>query len=105
MAEDNAIGFDSGSRRRFLTASAGVGALALAGCTQQGGSGPDDGGDSGSADDGSSEPETLSGEVNIAGSSTVFPLATAFAEIFQQDHPDVSINIQSTGSGGGFTSG
>ena len=102
MAEDNAIRFDSGSRRRFLTASAGVGALALAGCTQQGGSEPADDGGSGSADDGSSEPETLSGEVNIAGSSTVFPLATAFAEIFQQDHPDVSINIQSTGSGGGF---
>ncbi|PNW65468.1 UNVERIFIED_CONTAM: phosphate ABC transporter substrate-binding protein [Euhalothece sp. KZN 001] len=102
MADDNAIRFDSGSRRKFLTASAGVGAIALAGCTQQGGSEPADDGDSGSADDGSSEPETLSGEVNIAGSSTVFPLATAFAEIFQQDHPDVSINIQSTGSGGGF---
>jgi phosphate ABC transporter substrate-binding protein, PhoT family (TC 3.A.1.7.1) len=102
MADDNAIRFDSGSRRKFLTASAGVGAIALAGCTQQGGSGPADDGDSGSGDDGSSEPETLSGEVNIAGSSTVFPLATAFAEIFQQEHPDVSINVQSTGSGGGF---
>ena len=99
MADDNAIGFDSGSRRKFLTASAGVGAIALAGCTQQGGS---DDGDSGSADDGSSEPETLSGEINIAGSSTVFPVATALAEIFQQQNPDVNINIQSTGSGGGF---
>ncbi|MDR9411736.1 MAG: PstS family phosphate ABC transporter substrate-binding protein [Haloferacaceae archaeon] len=102
MADDNAIRFDSGSRRKFLTASAGVGAIALAGCTQQGGSEPADDGDSGSADDGSSEPETLSGEINIAGSSTVFPVATALAEIFQQQNPDVNINIQSTGSGGGF---
>jgi phosphate transport system substrate-binding protein len=44
----------------------------------------------------------LSGTIDIAGSSTVFPLATAMAERFRQDNPQVKINIQSTGSGGGF---
>jgi len=44
----------------------------------------------------------LSGEINITGSSTVFPLASAVAEEFQSMHSDVDISIQSTGSGGGF---
>lgn len=48
------------------------------------------------------EAGALSGEITIAGSSTVFPLAEAFAEDFQEDHPDVTISVQSTGSGGGF---
>jgi phosphate transport system substrate-binding protein len=32
----------------------------------------------------------------------VFPLATAFSELFKEDHPDVDFSLQSTGSGGGF---
>jgi len=88
----------STSRRKFLTAAGSAGALALAGCTQSG-----SGGDGGDGGDGSS----LSGTIDIAGSSTVFPLATAMAERFQSPdspsgHPEVNINIQSTGSGGGF---
>jgi len=78
------------SRRRFLGAAGGAGALALAGCTttQDGGDGGDGGG--------------LSGNINIAGSSTVFPLSVQLKERFQQEHSDVSISVQSTGSGGGF---
>ncbi|GAB3322676.1 PstS family phosphate ABC transporter substrate-binding protein [Haloplanus rallus] len=83
----------SASRRKFLTAAGSAGALALAGCTQSG----DDGGDGGDGGDGE-----LSGTIDIAGSSTVFPLATAMAERFQQEHSEVNVNIQSTGSGGGF---
>ena len=86
---------DSISRRNFLGAAGGAGALTLAGCTttQDGGGGDgEDGGDGGG----------LSGNVNIAGSSTVFPLATEMKEQFQTEHPDVNISIQSTGSGGGF---
>ena len=49
------------------------------------------------------EEGDLSGEVSIAGSSTVFPVAEALAEEFQRDHPDVSVSVQSTGSGGGFS--
>ena len=95
---------DSLSRRTFLGAAGGAGALALAGCTQSNPSGGGDGGDGGGGSDGSDGGSggQLSGEINIAGSSTVFPLATRMAELFREDHPDVRINIQSTGSGGGF---
>ncbi|WP_410766709.1 PstS family phosphate ABC transporter substrate-binding protein [Haloferax sp. DFSO60] len=88
------------SRRKFLIASGAVGVAGLAGCTESN-TGGSEGGDSEDSESGS-ESEGLSGEINIAGSSTVFPLATAMAERFQSDHSEVSINIQSTGSGGGF---
>jgi phosphate transport system substrate-binding protein len=78
------------SRRKFLTAAGSVGAVGLAGCTQEGSGGGGDGGDG------------LSGTIDVAGSSTVFPLATAMAERFQEQHAGVDINLQSTGSGGGF---
>jgi phosphate transport system substrate-binding protein len=83
------------TRRKSLAALAGVGALGLAGCTQSSGDGSDGG--SGDGDD------TLSGSINIAGSSTVFPLMSAIAEDFAEDNPEVSVDISSTGSGGGFS--
>jgi len=79
------------SRRKFLAATGSVGAVGLAGCTQ-----------SGSGGGGGGDGDGLSGTIDIAGSSTVFPLATAMAERFQSEHSGVNINIQSTGSGGGF---
>ncbi|WP_049984952.1 PstS family phosphate ABC transporter substrate-binding protein [Halobellus rufus] len=97
------------SRRKLLTAVGGLGAAGLAGCTQQNTGGDataeptaaDSDGDSsdGSGDGGS---QTLSGDIDIAGSSTVFPLATAMGERFEEQHSGVSISLQSTGSGGGF---
>ncbi|KAB1187712.1 MULTISPECIES: PstS family phosphate ABC transporter substrate-binding protein [Haloferax] len=91
------------SRRKFLIASGAAGIVGLAGCTENN-SGSSEGGNSGGSDGGSEggDSETLSGPVDIAGSSTVFPLATAMAERFRGENPDVNINIQSTGSGGGF---
>ncbi|WP_049984238.1 PstS family phosphate ABC transporter substrate-binding protein [Halorubrum sp. BV1] len=86
------------TRRKSLATLAGAGALALAGCTQSTGDGGDGGSD---GSDGGSD--SLSGSINIAGSSTVFPLMSAIAEDFAEDHPDVSIDISSTGSGGGFS--
>lgn len=83
---------DSVSRRNFLVGAGAAGVVGLAGCTTTT--------DGGSGDGGSGDG--LSGTIDIAGSSTVFPLATAMAERFEQEHPDVDINIQSTGSGGGF---
>jgi len=88
MTEDPTSGHLS--RRTFLAATGTVGTIGLAGCTQSG----SDGGD---GNDGA-----LSGTIDIAGSSTVFPVATAMSERFQQEHEAVDINIQSTGSGGGF---
>ena len=65
------------TRRKSLSALAGAGALALAGCTQSGNGG--DGGDE------------LSGPINIAGSSTVFPLMSAVMEDFAAEHPGVVV--------------
>ncbi len=73
------------SRRKFLAASGVASATALAGCNVLG-----------------DESSDLSGEVNITGSSTVYPISVAFAEEFKKDHSDVDISVDSTGSGGGF---
>ena len=99
------------TRRKSLAALAGAGALGLAGCTEtegeNGGSGDgsdgSDGSDGGSGDSSDGDSGSLSGSINIAGSSTVFPLMSAVAEDFAADNPDVQIDISSTGSGGGFS--
>ena len=75
-------------RRRFLAGAAGAGATLIAGCTSRNGGGNSDG---------------LSGEISISGSSTVFPLAEAVAERFMEAHPQVTISVKSTGTGGGFS--
>jgi phosphate transport system substrate-binding protein len=97
------------SRREFVVGAGVAGAASLAGCTRQntdssGGSSGDSGGSGGSSggSSGSDSSGQLSGSIDIAGSSTVFPLATAFSEIFKEDHPGVEFSLQSTGSGGGF---
>ncbi|WP_416840625.1 PstS family phosphate ABC transporter substrate-binding protein [Haloferax sp. DFSO52] len=100
------------SRRSFLVASGAAGLAGLAGCTERnpavtgnGNSGTDGGNsgtDGGSEGSGSVGGGDLSGSIDIAGSSTVFPLATAMSERFQKTNAGVNINIQSTGSGGGF---
>lgn len=45
----------------------------------------------------------LSGEVRIAGSSTVYPVSVAVAEEFNKLYPEVLVPVQSTGTGGGFS--
>jgi len=44
----------------------------------------------------------LSGTVEVAGSSTVFPIAEAWAEEFGLEEPRVRVNVASIGSGAGF---
>jgi phosphate transport system substrate-binding protein len=68
-----------------------VAGVLLAGC---GGSGS-----MGTADQGLA---SLSGRVVIDGSSTVFPLAEAVAEQFQQEFPRINVTIGVSGTGGGF---
>ena len=112
MAHESSSVSDRVSRRKFLVATGATGIAAIAGCSE-GGSSSGDGGSGGSGGDGgdggsggstdtSTENTTLSGSIDITGSSTVFPLATAVSEEFQSKHSDVDISIQSTGSGGGF---
>ena len=101
MASSHDVDAKGITRRKSLAAIAGAGALGLAGCTQSSGDGSDGG--SGDGSDGGSGDGSLSGAINIAGSSTVFPLMSAVAEDFAEDHPDVSVDVSSTGSGGGFS--
>ena len=106
MAEQNSEVVSGATRRKFLTVAGSTGALALAGCTESstsddGGNG--DGSDNESDNGGSTDSSELSGSINIAGSSTVFPLMSAVAENFERNNPGVSIDISSTGSGGGFS--
>ncbi len=56
------------------------------------------------ADSGSGAPsgEQLSGDIRIDGSSTVAPLSTVAAELFQAEHPDVRVTVGTSGTGGGF---
>ena len=80
------------SRRKFIGAAGAAGAIAVAGCTENT----------------SDESEGLTGEVDISGSSTVYPLMDAMAEAFRNEHEDienpdeVDVNISKDGSGGGF---
>ncbi|MFT4946620.1 MAG: phosphate transport system substrate-binding protein [Natronomonas sp.] len=86
MTETDTDWVPTPSRREFLAGAVGTGALSLAGCTQPS-----------TAGDGQQR------SINIAGSSTVFPLLSAMAENYQRANPGVSVDISSTGSGGGFS--
>ena len=48
------------------------------------------------------EAAKLTGNIAVAGSSTVFPISEAVAEEFKKVHPDVRVNVASTGTGSGF---
>ncbi len=74
--------------RKILVAMA---CLALIGC---GGESSNEAGQSGDAG--------LSGKVRIDGSSTVFPIAEAVAEEFNQVEPRVRVTVGVSGTGGGF---
>ena len=67
--------------------------LALAACG---------GGDAGESTSSASDGEALSGAINVDGSSTVFPLSEAAAELFQEEQPDVQVTVGQSGTGGGF---
>ena len=72
--------------RRFLSWIGGLLAvLLLAGCG------------------GSEDSDGLSGTLRIDGSSTVYPLSEAVAEEFLNAHPDVSVTVGESGTGGGFS--
>ena len=90
--------FDGLTRRNAIKAIGGAGAFALAGCTSDDGSGNGNGGNG----NGNGGSETLSGDVRISGSSTVYPVAQEVTRQFAEQNPDVSFNLTRDGSGGGF---
>ena len=63
-------------------------ALVLAGC---GASGKENGGG-----------EPISGEISIEGSSTVYPITQAAAELFREENPDARIEVGGAGTSDGF---
>ncbi len=79
-------------RRTITLASLGALTFTLSAC---GGTGDQATG----GGEGSSE---VSGSISIDGSSTVFPIAEAMAEEFQQQYSDVRVTVGVSGSGGGF---
>ena len=64
------------------------------------GCGPSDS-TAGSATGGSS-PANLSGEIEIDGSSTVYPISEAVAEEFRNVNQSVKVTVGTSGTGGGF---
>jgi phosphate transport system substrate-binding protein len=46
--------------------------------------------------------QSLSGTIEIDGSSTVYPITLAVAEEFYKEHPEVRVNVAVSGTGGGF---
>lgn len=56
----------------------------------------------GNDDDGSASGSSLSGTVNIDGSSTVGPLTEVAAELFMEENPGVRVTVAVSGTSGGF---
>ncbi len=68
-------------------------ALAATGCG---------GGGGGQSDVGGEKPR-LSGTLNLSGSTTVLPLAQEAAEMFMDENPEVTVNVQGGGSSVGIS--
>ncbi len=51
---------------------------------------------------GSNESKSLSGDIKIDGSSTVYPITEAIAEEFRVTQPGVKVSVGVSGTGGGF---
>ncbi|MBE9170013.1 PstS family phosphate ABC transporter substrate-binding protein [Pleurocapsales cyanobacterium LEGE 06147] len=58
--------------------------------------------DGGGQNAGSTNGETLRGDITIDGSSTVFPITEAMAEEFQIENPGTRVTVGISGTGGGF---
>ncbi len=56
----------------------------------------------GASGQGSGGGEPVSGEIRIEGSSTVYPITQAAAELFRQENPDARIEVGGAGTSDGF---
>ncbi len=76
----------------FLAPAAMVSVLALAACGgANAGEGDGDGGDGGA-----------SGSVIVDGSSTVYPMSNAAAELLKEENGNIDVSVSESGTGGGF---
>ena len=86
--------------RRAVVRSLGVtGAAGLSGCSGRLENQP---AASTSTATATTESAPLSGKINVAGSSTVYPVTLDVGERFATEHPNVTVSVTSTGTGGGF---
>jgi phosphate transport system substrate-binding protein len=77
--------------------------VAIAGCTSDDGSSGGDGESGGGESSGDGEEsQSLSGDIRISGSSTVYPVAQEVTRQFAEQNSEVSFNLTRDGSGGGF---
>ena len=84
----------AGRSKSFLVASLIVAlSLVLAGCG---------GGASGQQHAAGGGGEPVAGEISIEGSSTVYPITQAAAELFRQENPDARIEVGGAGTSDGF---
>jgi phosphate transport system substrate-binding protein len=86
-----------GKRRNGLLVLAAVAVLALvaAACSSD-----DNGGGTGTTGGGGTTAQNLSGTITISGSSTVQPITSLVAELFNEDvSSDVSITVDGPGTG------
>ncbi len=85
--------FGNAKRNGIAMVGAFVAAAALlAGC----------GGRDGGGEEEAAAAGNLSGRIEADGSSTVGPLTTSAAEMFQEDQPGVRVTVGISGTGGGF---
>jgi phosphate transport system substrate-binding protein len=84
--------------RKWLVLVAAVGALALvsAACSK------DDNGGGGGGTTGDTGGSSVTGSLNISGSSTVEPISSLNAEKFQSANPDVQVAVDGPGTTDGF---
>jgi phosphate transport system substrate-binding protein len=80
----------STSFRRAIVPGIAVLVLALAACGGDAEGGTDSGGGG------------ASGSVAVDGSSTVFPMSDAAAELLSEENPDINVTVAESGTGGGF---
>jgi phosphate transport system substrate-binding protein len=81
----------------FIIAIMITGILFTTGC---GGTETAEGGDTGSGD--TTEGSTISGSIEIDGSSTVYPITVAVAEAVREEYPELNVNVAYSGTGGGM---
>ena len=88
------------NRRKWLVLLAAVASLSLvaAAC-----GGDDDGGGTGTTGASGASAQDLTGTIAVSGSSTVLPISSLVAELFNEDvSPNVQITVDGPGTGDGF---
>lgn len=91
------------SIRRAIVPGVAALALVLTACGSDDGGDDTDGGSNGGSGETSAELDTsVEGEVAVDGSSTVYPMTTAAADLMNVDGSPIQVSVGESGTGGGF---